>query len=143
MKQFNRYTQLLLFSILLLSCNKDESILAGIQIESSQDQYNVNDNISISIINRLEETAFHFKCDNFDLSYSHILKYEAANWEINERALICTTFGPMGFWGTINTDELKKDSIHLSDPGLYKLKYTFILDADTSFFYSNKFEVLN
>lgn len=133
------YASILIFCY---SCEKENiDGKNSIVIETEKNDYNINNVITISITNNLNENATHFICDNHGLRASHLLKYESEKWIEEEITYGCYQMGPMGFFGTISMSETKIDSISIDNAGLYKLKYTFIIDSDTAYYYSNNFQV--
>ena len=110
-------------------------------IETDESAYLVGDDINVNITNDIEETANHYMCDNVDLTYDQILKQTDDNWTEESNFVICTTMGPMGFFGTLVQHEMKNETIHIDVEGTYKLKYTFIVNTDTISSFSNEFTV--
>ncbi len=126
-----------------ISCEKESRREGDIRIEMESEKYTVNEPIPISITNELDITAFHYKCDNYDLTASHFSKRILDNWKEQGIYHICTAQFPSGFWGEIAPSETKVDLIRIKASGIYTLKYTFIIDSDTSYYSSNNFEVIN
>jgi hypothetical protein len=132
------------FIILFNSCEKGDTkeiAFSTIIIETDKYDYNTNEKVLVSITNNLNVDAIYNKCDNHDLRASYLLIDESNSWLQEELGDRCTTMGPAGFWGTILPSETKKDSTYFENAGLYKLKYTFIINSDTAYYYSNDFQV--
>ena len=110
-------------------------------VETNETAYLVGDDININITNDIDETAYHYICDNSDLSYDQILRQTEDDWTEESNVVVCTTMGPMGFFGSLEQHEMKNETIQLDVEGAYKLKYTFIMNADTISYFSNEFTV--
>jgi len=133
---------------IIYSCEKEDSeenIQEGKQIEikTKKDVYDNSEMIHLRISNKLEDTAYHFKCDNYNLEPTYILKKQSDIWVKKELHYICTQMGPMGYFGKLIPSQTKNDSLEIDSTGTYKLRYTFIINSDTSYYTSNMFEVLN
>ena len=123
-------------------CQKDEENQSGIEIRTSKTNYVVNAKIPVTIESHLKIQAAYFTCDNIDLRAEKILKEENGAWVENQNLVNCTQMGPMGYFGILNQSETKKDSITLwNEVGKFKLRYRFVVDADTVDFDSNEFTV--
>jgi len=135
------------FAILLFiitGCEKDDEIdnaIKKIEIVTDKNLYDIQEKINVSITNQLSDTAYHFKCHNHDLRVNYIVKKEYYTWVEEDFPLICFAMGPSGYWGMIIPSQIKKDSLNIDSQGTYKLKYTFIIDSDTTDYLSNEFVI--
>jgi len=137
-----RFIQIMVFpfAILLAGCEKEGKDLITIRIETSKKEYFVNSTILVTITNDLNKQVTHFKCDNYDLVPTKILKKENGIWIENEYEVICTQMWPMGYFGALNTAEAKHNSITLFNSiGIFKLRYRFLIDNVYMDFDSNEF----
>lgn len=127
---------------LIIGCAK-ENAKGSIKINTEKTEYVTDEMIYITITNKLNHRASHFKCDNVDLKLSHILKYEFGTWTEEEQFYWCTQMGLTGFHGGISPSQTKYDSVEIETMGTYKLKYTFIISSDTTYYLSNEFKIIN
>ena len=138
----NIFLPILLF-ILLVQCKREEVVTKTIEIKTDKTEYQIFEQISLIITNHLEKEASHFSCDQIDIAPSHLVeKDNSENWIENELTYNCTHVGPMGYFGTLLSSAIKNDSTSIEETGTYKLKYTFIIENDTTFYYSNEFSVI-
>ena len=146
MKTKNIIFPLVTLIFLINGCEKADEIdktIKKIEIVTDKNFYNSQEMINASITNQLSDTAYHFKCDNHDLRVNYIVKKESDTWVEEDYPLVCTTMGPSGFWGVIIPSQTKNDSLKIDSQGKYKLKYTFIINSDTTDYLSNEFEIID
>ena len=119
-----------------------DSEVGSMDIETYKSEYIQTEMIRVSVANNSIDTAFHYKCDNHDLRLSHIMKKESDTWIVAEYPLWCTYMGPNGYIGSIFPSQIKNDSLIIDSIGTYKLRYTFIIHADTVYYESNALEIV-
>lgn len=144
MKTYKTLIGLILIFGIIYSCEKSDTprVNKSIVIKTDKMVYDTGERMHIDVTNILEDTVRHFKCDNHDLGPSYILKKEPPGDWIEKRIhYICTQMGPVGYWGTILPSQTKKDSLKIDTTGTYRLKYTFIINSDTTYHLSNEFEI--
>lgn len=133
---------LIVFSVLIYSrCEKINNVESNeIKIKTGKTSYIINDKIDLILINNTNSQAKYFICDNSDLDPTWILKYDNGNWIDSYYPLVCTAWGPAGFYGTLNVSEIKLDTITLfNEIGKFKLRFRFVIGNDSIDFDSNEF----
>lgn len=123
-----------------MACDAGEDELL-ILVETDQSDYLVNEDIQVNISNLSERNATYFRCDNVDLTPSHILRFEKVRWQAEEQFFLCTFRGPSGFIGSLTQGATEIDLISMQKRGIYQLRYEFEIDGIRRFFDSNKFKV--
>ena len=135
----NKAIKFLLF-LSFLACDADEDELQ-ILVETDKTEYLVNEDIQVSISNLSEKSAYYFRCDNVDLSPSHILRFEKIRWQEEEQFYLCTFRGPSGFIGSLAQGSTEIDLTSLEKRGMYRLRYEFKIDGVRRYYESNMFKI--
>ena len=155
MKKYHRIFIFLTLILMIFGCTKELLNKQDISIESTKTKhsnkiikihtdkniYSPGEMIHVKIKSNLSQTAYHYSCDDVNLKPSHILSYVNGKWQEEAKYYICTTLGPMGFWGKLENIYAKEDSLYINKKGLFTLKYTFIVEPDTLYIESNEFEI--
>lgn len=127
--------------LLLLSC-ETENETSTLTVNTGKGEYTYLSYVDVTLTNQSDKDAAYFTCDNVDLTPSQILHYDNGEWVVEEIPVLCTGMGPAGYFGTIEADGNKKDTVVMDMPiGRVKLRYQFVIDNDTLNFDSNEFVV--
>jgi hypothetical protein len=129
-----------ILTIFVIGCEKESKDSLNIKVTTGKNEYVVNSKIDVTLKNDLNKKAYYFICDNVNLSPTKILKNENGVWIDAGYDIFCITMGPMGYFGILDKDETKHDTISLfNEIGKFKLRYRFVVDNDTLDFDSNEF----
>lgn len=123
--------------------NKEENTIdPTIQILTGKSQYFINENIDLKLTNQLDLPVNYFICDQIDLAPMQVLLYTNGGWIEMDTTYLCTSMGPMGYFGVLDIMETENDTFCLFNmTGTYKLKYEFLLGEYFITYCSNEFEI--
>ncbi len=130
--------------IFSLSCEKTttNTIESEIVISTDEKIYSSNEKIAFEVLNKTENAWTHFICDNVNIAPDKIVKFHTGTWLEFDYFVICTAMGPAGYFGILEPMDMINDSLMIEEIGRYKLRFKFIAESDTLFYYSNEFVII-